>query len=74
MSLFKKHKPVINVISIRHEVRDVEESTLSSYVENRKNNKKVKFTIVLASKDGELFTKEFNGQWDLSDIKKWEEL
>lgn len=79
MSLFKKQKPVIKVISVKHEIRDVEEmytTHISSYVNNKENikTKKVNFTIVLGSKDGELFTKEFNGSWDLRDIKKWEDL
>lgn len=34
--------------------------------------KGVDTTIALVMKNGELFTKEFNGHWDLEDIKSWE--
>jgi len=78
MGLFKK-KPAIQVIKIRHEKRDVENSVTNTfgYDTSRKtvsNKQKVDMTIVLLAVDGELTYKEFNGKWDLDDIKKWEDL
>lgn len=76
------HKPKINVLKVQTEIRSVtvkeESSYHSSYISSKSHEKstkseKVNFTIVLFVKDGELYTREFNGKWDLEDVKKWEE-
>lgn len=76
--MFKK-KPVIKVIAVTHETREIktEVSMVRHYSvghEDRKSTEKINYTIILASKDGELFTREFNGKWSLEQIKSWEEI
>jgi hypothetical protein len=84
MGFFKSIKPEIKVISVKHEKRTFTESddfsdfsygTLGH--QTSRNNTKTythNVTIVLLAKDGELTYKEFNGKWDLDEVKKWEEL
>lgn len=75
-----KHKPKILVIKAQTDTRDVEvsEAYYMGYDSGRNNKttttKKVPYTTVLMSKDGELCTREFNGDWDVDDIKAWEDL
>lgn len=71
-------EPIIKVIKIKEDTRDVEieEYTNYGYSHSTRKTKKIKkspFTTVLYTKDGELYTREFNGEWDLEDIKHWEE-
>lgn len=76
----KPERPQVQVIKVRNETRDVVDEETQSYMyaggrsTKTKTTKKCGFTIVLLAKDGELCTKEFNGKWDLSDIKNWEDL
>ena len=85
MSLFKKEdaitekKPSIQVLKVKTEKRDVKIEEHSSFghggfLNKDKTIKKCSYTIVLMVKDGELCTREFNGDWNLTDIKKWEDL
>lgn len=76
--MFKK-KPVIKVIKVKTEKREFEDTVSSHYSfgagsssETNKHTKNV--TTVLGSINGELATREFNGSWDMEDIKTWEEL
>ncbi len=80
MNVFSK-KPVIRVISVKHEVRRVTENETTTYggyggggTTKSKTVEECNYTIVLLSRDGELMTREFNGKWDLTDIKCWEDL
>jgi hypothetical protein len=72
-----KPKPVIKVLAVKEEKRDVITTESERYygAGNQSKETKVKssFTIVLFTKDGALMTREFNGAWDLTDIKKWED-
>lgn len=70
---------VIAVQSEKRSFKDKEKSVTSYY--NRADTVKEDskeyshyVTIVLVVKNGEMYTKEFNGKWDLQDVKKWEEL
>lgn len=73
-----KRKRKIEVLKVRNEVREVEKTdTVTGYMggsTKTETTKKVNVTIVLAVIDGELVTREFNGKWEMADIKKWEEL
>lgn len=77
-------KPVakLQVIAVQSEKRDFEEENkewdLQTY-HGRSDRGKTEtkryshyVTIVLVVKDGEMYTKEFNGKWDLKDVKQWE--
>lgn len=70
----------IQVIKTRNETREIieEENQYFDYrggrAEKKKTTKKVNVTIVLAVINGELVTREFNGKWDMEDVKKWEDL
>lgn len=80
----KMSKPVIKVIAVQTEVREFEDERTEfttdyrGYGERKAETKTSKHkhpvTIVLLSKDGELMTREFNGDWKLDDIKSWESL
>lgn len=80
VSIFKRNKPTIVVIDVKNEIREVSEERMISsglgygYTQDKKTADNVNYTIVLFTKDGELMTREFNGKWDLTDIKKWEDL
>lgn len=84
MGLFGKieEEPSIRVICVKHETREVKEVTKdheSFFGAGSKYNTSTKeykheITIVLLAKDGELTYREFNGHWDLSDVKKWEDI
>lgn len=77
--MFKK-KPVIKVLGVKNEVRKVKTNNYTSYGHSlgsfeKKDVEKEKYvTVVLFSKNGELGTREFNGKWNIDDIKTWEEL
>ena len=60
---FKEGKYEKRISSYQGRVEDVSSDTkeYSHYV-----------TIVLVVKGGEMYTKEFNGKWDLKDVKEWE--
>ncbi len=77
---WRNQKHIIKVLKVKDDVRDVEIVEYCNsygYVGGGKSKtKKIKkspFTVVLYTKDGELYTREFNGEWDLNDIKHWEE-
>lgn len=72
--MFKKNK--VQVIKVKHETRDIEtrESWSGGYISLSSHSKtvthkKVKYTIVLFIKNGELYSKEFNGEWNMDDVK-----
>ncbi len=76
---WRAQKPIIKVIKVKDDVRDenIEEYTNYGYGTSSTKTKKIKkvpFTTVLYVKDRELYTREFNGKWDMSDIKHWEDL
>lgn len=79
--MFKsKPKSVLKVIAVQTEVREFEdieyEPDYRGFHTSRSKESKHKHpvTIVLLSRDGELLTREFNGNWNLEDIKSWEDL
>lgn len=79
MTLFK-NKSVVQVLKVQTSKRDVTSEDVTDYSyggARRTTTKTVKnceFTTVLLVKDGELCTREFNGSWNVSDLKKWEEI
>lgn len=82
--MFRRTKPAstIKVLAVKTAVRKFEEESTVydgySHYQGRSASTKKKYshpvTTVLLSKDGELLTREFNGDWNLKDIKNWEDL
>ena len=72
----------IKVIKVQHTKRTIEETKNETYGDYTQYNRREKtetktlkdvdITIVLFTQNGVLSVREFNGHWDLKDIKNWE--
>lgn len=81
--MFKKRPSDLKVIAVQTEKRKFKDGKFERrWVDYQGRHEDISsdtkeythnVTIVLVIKDGEMYTKEFNGSWDLEDVKKWEE-
>ncbi len=71
--MFKKAKPVIKIVKIKQETKDVTVKTEDTGYMMRGTSKRTEvakdLTRVLLTVDGELQVREFNGHWDEKDLK-----
>ena len=77
----KKHQK-LQVIAVQSEKREFKEGKYEKCIrdfqgkveDSSQDTKEYSHyvTIVLVVKGGEMYTKEFNGTWDLKDVKEWE--
>ena len=80
--MFKKKKDEIKVIKVQHSKRTITEtseiSNFGGYSSREKTDtkevSKVDITSVLYTRNGVLSVREFNGKWNLTDIRGWEDI